>query len=68
MDTSLGEGILLLKPIGNFEGDGAIFRNVEYTVPAGWDEEGSKERKVSELRVGIYNMTTSNYYVDSIEE
>ncbi len=62
--------VYLLKPTGNFEGDGVIFRNAKYTVPAGWSYDGKilkKDTEVSELRMGIYNSKTDHWYCDSVD-
>ncbi len=70
--STLEGGAVLLKPTGNFEGDGAIFRNVEYTIPgdAGRSYNGksiTKDTKVTELRMGIYNSKTDHWYCDSVD-
>ncbi len=61
---SLPNGVLLLTPYGNFEGDGATFRNAEVT--------GYDGKKYSQVRCGIAKLDSSlkpvNYYVDSIGE
>ncbi len=70
--SSLAGGCILLEPMGNFEGDGAIFRNVEYTVPAGFYDNYNhktyaKDTTITEVRCGVYNEKTKNYYCDSVE-
>ncbi|MCR5024987.1 MAG: hypothetical protein K6A90_11750 [Lachnospiraceae bacterium] len=61
---SLPNGVLLLTPYGNFEGDGATFRNAEVTCYDG--------KKYSQIRCGIAKLDSAlkpvNYYVDSIGE
>ena len=72
--VDLGKAGIALTPKGNFDptaSDGVIFRNAEYTIPADYPYAGEtlkKDKKVTELRVGIYNMSNKNYYVDSVEE
>ena len=76
VDTSLGTDILLLKPAGNFEGDGAVFRNATYTIPAGYSTDYKKEKKITEVRAGVYSYGNSGaypeaegkWYVDSVED
>lgn len=68
--SELMTDVYLFKPIGDFEGDGVIFRNAKYTVPAGQTYNGKvlkKDTEVSELRMGIYNAETNHWYCDSVD-
>ncbi|MBQ6967729.1 MAG: hypothetical protein IJP84_07490 [Lachnospiraceae bacterium] len=64
----LGDAGVALLPKGNFcpFTDGVIYRDATYTIPAGYGDY-KKDTKVTELRVGIYNTKTNNYYVDSVD-